>query len=224
MKASDLTGGIWKMIKRYLIGNAQTIGCREIQNNFFSTAYNDDGDLLAVLADGTIDHPNGRIAAILAVECCILTFTQRFSLIQTVDIDRFLLETALKANRRVQDAIYLGRSPRLSLTMVLLSGKSMHFFNVGVNRIFLYNGHNEQILGNYLNDSYSYGAYNLSSKDIVGMLSSGAYTDAHPMERIRIMDSSEKIFDKAQAIIESINNKGLEIQLNATALLIEVAR
>ena len=210
------------MANRYRIGNAQSIGYREIQNNYFSSSFNEAGDLLAVLADGNIDHTNGRMAAVLAVECCIDTFAHKYAIPQNEYAGQFLLELALKANRCVQEAIYLGRSPRLSLSLVLFRGQELNYFNVGANRIFLYNKHNERILGNDATDSYSSGRCKLSAKNIVGLLSSGAYLYMHPMERIKIIAARKKINDKAQEIIDTNNEKGFDIQLNATALLIEL--
>jgi len=212
------------MIDRYLVGNAQTIGCHEIQNNVFSTVYNDNGDLLAVLADGAVDHPNGRIASIIAVGCCVNTFIQKYPHTDPLHTSKFLFETALKANRRVQDAVYLGKIPRLSLTMTLFRAKELYYFSVGSNRIFLYNGHNELVLGSDPNKSHTEGKCNLSPKNIVGILSTGSYANAHPMERIKIMESKKHVFDKAQEVIESVSKKGLKKQLCATALLIEVTK
>jgi len=212
------------MTDRYLIGNAQTIGSREIQNNVFSTAFNDTGDLLAILADGTIDHPNGRIAALIAVGCCVNTFIQKSSSVESRETSQFLLDTALKANRSVQDAVYVGKGPRLSLTMALFRGKELHCFSVGLNKTFLYNGHNEKALGADAKNSFFNGKCDLSRKNTVGILSAGAYAQAHPMERIRIIESDRDIFEKAQAIIESVSNKRLAVQLSATALLIEVLK
>lgn len=212
------------MIERYLIGNAQTIGSREIQSNMFSSVYNDAGDLLAVLADGAVDHPNGRIAAIIAVNCCVNTFIQKFPRTEPINASQFLLDTARKVNRSVEDAVFIGKSPRLSLTMTLFRGKELYFFSVGVNKMFLYNGHNELVLGSDANHSHSNGRCNLSPRNIVGVLSAGAYTNMHPIERIKIIESRKQVYDKAQAIIESVNKKGLPKQLSATALLIEVSR
>jgi len=108
--------------------------------------------------------------------------------------------------------------------MALFRGKELHYFNVGVNKIFLNNGHNERTLGAGGKGSTSYGKCNLAPKDIVGVLSAGAHDHAHPMERIKIIESNTGIFDKAQAIIASVNKKGLTKQLSATALLVEVAK
>jgi hypothetical protein len=223
-KVLNLIGGILKMTDRYQIGNAQTIGYHEIQNNFFSTVYNDDGDLLAVLADGAVNHPNGRIAALISVSCCVNTFIQKFSRAEPTQTNQFLFETAMKANRNVQDSVYIGKSPRLSLTMALFRERELYYFSVGMNRIFLYNGHNELVIGADAKKSHFDGKCNLAPKNIVGILSTGAYANAHPMERIRIIESKNLIFDKAQAIIESVTKKGLAKQLSATALLVEVTR
>ena len=212
------------MIDRYLIGNAQTIGCREVQNNYFATAYNDDGDMLAVLADGAIDHRNGRMASIVAVGSCIDTFTRKFSPTGAWYTDKYFLDMAVKANRSVQDIVYIGKNPRLSLTLVLLRDSELCYFNIGDNRIFLYDGHGERVFGKDHNNPYAEGEFSLEPKYIIGLLSSGAYANVHPMERIKIVESKAEIFDKAQDIIESVSRKGLTIQINATALLIEVKR
>ena len=212
------------MTNRYLIGNAQTIGCREIQNNYFSTVYNDAGDLLAVLADGAIDHRNGRMAAIVAVGSCVGTFTQKFSDLQPDQTGEFLMDMALKAKRQVQDVVYIGKIPRISLTMALFKDQTVYYFGVGTNKIFLYNGHNERILGENAANPYSCGKCEIEYKNVIGILSAGAHSNAHPMERLKIMESKAEINDKAQAIIESVSKKNLIIQQNATALLIEVAK
>lgn len=60
------------MKDKYKIGNAQSIGSYYIQSNYFSTK--NGNCALAVLADGSIDHINGRRCAVLAVEACIRGF------------------------------------------------------------------------------------------------------------------------------------------------------
>jgi hypothetical protein len=217
-----LTGGILKMNKRYGIGNAQTIGHRKVQSNYFSTEFNEAGNLLAVMADGAIDHPNGRRAAIMAVTHCINAFLRN-----ALDehSDDFMLETAIKVNRQIQDAIYLGKSPCLSLTALLFIGEDMHYFNVGVNKIFLYDGINERkIGGSSFNDAYSSGKVKLQAKNIISVTSAGVHTDTHPMERLKAIESTKEVFDKAQALIKLVEEKNLDNQLNATALLIETIK
>jgi hypothetical protein len=207
--------------KSYRVGNAQIIGRRKEQGNYFASEYNKAGDLLAVLADGTIDHPNGRRAAIMAVEYYINAFSQN---IYGGYANLIAPETAMMVNRQIQSVIYLGQSPRLSLTVALFSKGEMKYFNVGMNRVFHYDGYSERILDEQNGNQYSCGRRKIQSKNTIGITSFGAHAVMHPMERIRIIETKKSIFDKAEAIVEAVNKKGLEDQLNATALLIEVLR
>ena len=209
------------MTEQYQIGNAQTIGSREVQSNYFSIVDNDAGELFAVLADGTIDHPNGRKAAIIAVKYCVETFLQNEIYQQE---DHAMLKIALGTNKRVQEEIYIGKSPRLSLTMILLQKQELQYFNVGGNKLYLYDGHRERIFSSNTNKPYTYVKYQLKPKNILGVLSAGAHTVTHPMERIKVIETKGKIFDKAQAIIEVVKGKGLKNQHNATVLLIELKK
>ena len=208
------------MIKNYDIGNGQTIGSGEIQSNYFSTVFNNAGNLFAVLADGGIDHQNGRKAAILAVEFCVDAFLMgRIS----PDKNNAMYELALKVNRRLEEVLYMDRSPKLSLTIVLIRSQELFYFNAGSNRIYYYDGMNERSLDGDIESSHSLGKLEMIPGDVVGMYSAGVHTITHPMERIEIAESSDvSAFDRAQAVIETVIHKGLQNQLNATVLLIEV--
>lgn len=212
------------MIKYYGIGNAQTQGKCKTQSNYFSIADNNAGELFAVLADGTIDHKNGRRAAILAVEHCVREFARKSAYVKA---DEFMRDTALQANKHIEDLIYVNKIPRVSLTMAWLTGNELKYFNVGTNRIYLYNGNNELNIGSDLENLYSAGKYELLPKTTVGIFSAGAYTDIQPIERINIIADEKRlfrknIFDKTQHLVEYIQKKGLKNQKNITALLIEV--
>ena len=215
------------MIKQYGIGNAQTQGKCGIQSNYFSIADNSAGELFAVLADGTVDHKNGRRAAIIAVEYCVREFARNSP--ATVKADEFMRDTAFQANKQIEDLIYADKIPRVSLTMAWLTGSELKYFNVGANRLYLYNGRNELNIGSDLNNLYAAGRYELPPKTTVGIFSAGVYTDIQPIERINIIADEKKffrknIFDKAQNLVEYIQKKGLKNQKNITALLIEVEK
>ena len=205
-----------------LIGNAQMIGRRENQSNYFSTIYNDDGDMLAILSDGLIDHPNARKGAILAVEFCNYEFSQnRFELTN----EKEAINTILKVNKFLQETIYTSRIPRISISISLFIQDILYFFNVGINKLYLYNEDNERLLNYDKEKAYSFGKYKLNPKNIVSMYSSGIYSSTHPLERIKIINEKEyTIFEKSQNIIEIISSKNLENQANATAVLIEVKK
>ena len=210
------------MTSRYLIGNAQMIGRKEVQSNYFATAYNHFGHLLAVLADGNVDHLNGRKAAKFAVESCIYEFSQ--DRLQLADKDD-TLETVFGINKRVQELLYMKPTPRLSLTIAIFAQHELRFFTVGSNRLFLYNGHNERLIDYDEKSPFFFGKYGLGHKNVVGIYSVGAHTVTHPMERIKIVEcSNDSISDKAQSIVDTVVAKGLQSQLNATALLVEVRK
>ena len=211
--------------KRYMIGNAQWIGLREVQSNYFSTSVTNTGDLIAAVADGSVDHPNGRKSAVIAVEHCVdklmrAEFPRDGGLPET---SRFLLEIAMEANKRVRDFVYLGVTPRLSLTLVYFTGKAAHFFDVGTNKFFLYNGRNEQLLNQPAATPYRAGRHDIKRGDVFGIFTPGAYATTQPAERMRIVGKASKgnVFDKAQAIIEAVKASNFLNQLNATVLLME---
>ena len=207
------------MAKKYLIGNAQTIGSCEEQSNYFAIVDNDSDELLAVLADGTIDHPNGRKAAILAVRYCIEEFKQNKLNSQE---HQKMLGTALQASRYIQERIYIGKSPRVSLTMVILKAQTLQYFNVGNNRLYLYDGHRERIIDHNTTKPYTSGKYDLKPKTVLGIMSAGAGSVTHPAERIKIVGTKGKsTYDKAQAIIKIVESRGRHNRKNATVLLIE---
>jgi len=133
------------------------------------------------------------------------------------------LETIVNINKRLQELFYINPVPRLSLTVALFIECELRFFTVGGNRLFLYNGHNERLI-DYDNESpYFFGKCELNYKNVIGIYSAGAHTVTHPMERIKIVGySGDTISDKAQGIVDVIAAKGLQSQLNATTLLIEV--
>ena len=215
------------MNKRYKTGNAQYIGTCGIQANYFSIIPNEAGDLLAVLADGTVDHMNGRRAAIMAVEICVHDFLQNKSGEYT---SQFLFDTALKVNREVEDVFYIDKKPHLSLSIALFTNKKLHYFDMGNNRICIYNGHTELVLGSNTDNLFNLGEIELPSKTSVGIFSAGIYFVTNHMERknivgrIKLMDFKDKAFGKAQGIVNLVKLKGLTEQMNATALLVEVIR
>jgi len=209
---------IGNMYNYYRTSNAQIIGKREFQCNYISSVYNKRGNFLAVLSDGTIDHPNGCIAAEIAAEYCIKAFVDK----NCADKGQFLYKTAIGASKHIRNEIYLGKTPRVSLTLLLFEGKTIHYFNVGANRIYIYDGVNELPLTNDSRSAFDLGEFNLFSKDTVAIFSRGLHVNLIDRERLNILNNETRIYDKAMAIVETVNKKNIVNQNNATALLVEV--
>ena len=79
------------------IGNAQTIGAREEQDDYFATCETKNGTM-AVLADGISGLANGRMASTVAVTTFIEAFTALGNL---ANIQSFFKETAVKSNKQI---------------------------------------------------------------------------------------------------------------------------
>ncbi|MBD8032006.1 MULTISPECIES: PP2C family protein-serine/threonine phosphatase [Solibacillus] len=79
------------------IGNAQTIGAREEQDDYFATCETKNGTM-AVLADGISGLANGRMASTVAVTTFIEAFTALGNL---TNIQEFFKATAVKSNKQI---------------------------------------------------------------------------------------------------------------------------
>ena len=99
------------MQETYRIGNAQSIGSRRIQSNYFAAKIRKENECLAVLTDGTIDHPNGRRCAVLAVEACMQEFMY---LPQEVTVAAFFDHVTARILRDMRELLYFGKTPYLS--------------------------------------------------------------------------------------------------------------
>ncbi len=79
------------------IGNGQTVGRRDEQDDYFSTVETNNGTM-AVLADGISGLANGRMASTIAVT----TFIQEFMKLNSLaNIQSFFKDTALASNQMI---------------------------------------------------------------------------------------------------------------------------
>lgn len=195
---------------RYQIGNAQTIGNREIQSTYFSV-WNEDV-VFAVLADGTIDHKNGRRSAILATKISIEEFKQ---LEKEQQIAEFFDILSFKIIKGINDTIYLDKKPNLSLTMVYLKENHLFYYSVGANQLFLYNGSDFIILkeqNGYKEIGYGY---------TIGITSQSVCEGFLEAEFLKVFKEDCHPYYKAQEVIRRINEKNIKDIGNSTIVLVE---
>lgn len=194
----------------YKIGNAQTIGSYEIQSNYFSTINSDFA--FAVLADGTIDHRNGRNAAIIAVETSIEEFYNKLA---NQEFSAFYDSLSVKIIKNISDKIYLGKKPNLSLSIMFIKEDSLFYYTVGDNKMFLYNGCNLI----RLDDRNGY--CRIEKTDMVLLMSKGVYQALNEIEFLAFLSKEIHPYDMAQNIIEDVNNKNIKAAGNSTMILIK---
>lgn len=120
------------MQEAYKIGNAQSIGSYQTQSSYFASGCSEKG-CLAVLADGTTDHPNGRRCAVLAVEACMQEFQKIQRQTKAAD---FFERAAAKILQDMREIVFLGKTPYLSLSIQWFKDRELFYYSVGSNQVF----------------------------------------------------------------------------------------
>ncbi|MFS0554735.1 PP2C family protein-serine/threonine phosphatase [Brevibacillus sp. 179-C9.3 HS] len=108
------------------IGNGQTIGRREEQDDYFSTSTSSHGTI-AVLADGISGLANGRLASTLAVTTFIREFTK---LDNPKHMSLFFSRAASLANSEILQALRGSRGGTTLVAAVIVQDK-LHWGAVG---------------------------------------------------------------------------------------------
>lgn len=198
------------MQEAYKIGNAQAIGSYQIQSNYFASRCG--SECLAVLADGTADHRNGRRCAILAAEACMREFQY---MQEEVEVPFFFDSVAAKILRDMRDIIFLGKTPYLSVSFQWIRDRELHYYSVGRNQVFLFDGREYQLLQG------KYGRTEFRKGMTAGMISKGVWEAFTEKEMISYLVKREHPYDKAQKMILGVKEKNRKRAANATVLLVE---
>lgn len=193
----------------YKIGNAQTVGSYYFQSNYFSTR--NGKCAVAVLADGAIDHINGRRCAILAVEACM----QKLCNSPEEGILAFFDYLAMYVLKEIRKLVYLGKMPALSLSILFFKDKELFYYTVGNNRLFIYDGRDYKLL------EERSGQVAFGKRMTAGMFSCGAWEVLKEMEIVSYLEKRQHPFDKAQQMLRCIMEKNRKQTGNATVILVE---
>lgn len=115
------------------IGNAQTIGRREEQDDYFASSTTRVGTM-AVIADGISGVSNGRMASTLAVT----KFTREFlKLDDSKDIHEYFHKAAVASNRAILEQLG-GAIGGTTLVVAVISDNYLHWGAVGDSVILLF--------------------------------------------------------------------------------------
>lgn len=216
------TRKIRKPARRYHIGNAQSIGKMEIQSNYFAASVTPDFASAAV-ADGGIDHINGRTAAVIAVEKMMAALSGGI-----LSREHFLEITEGAAKniiRAVKDYMYRGRTPSLSLSAICISEGAAYYYIVGDVRIYVYNDRNIRDI----NGLGPGGVYHVKSGDNFMLVSRGGYEALAPVEMLQFLRGEEKKYGrsgegayyKAVGLVGEADRKNMNHAGNTTVVLLE---
>ncbi|PJO44674.1 PP2C family protein-serine/threonine phosphatase [Lysinibacillus xylanilyticus] len=109
------------------IGNGQTIGRRDEQDDYFSTAETKDGTI-AVLADGISGLANGRMASTVAVN----TFIEEFKKLSGLStLENFFKEAAFASNHMIVENLNGSNGGTTLVAAVIDDNGFLHWGAVG---------------------------------------------------------------------------------------------
>ncbi len=115
------------------IGNAQTIGRRQEQDDYFATSTTQTGTM-AVIADGISGVSNGRMASTLAVTM----FSKEYLKVnEPGEIPGFFHKAALMSNRAILEQLG-GATGGTTLVVAVVSGDLLHWGAVGDSMLILF--------------------------------------------------------------------------------------
>lgn len=115
------------------IGNAQTIGRRQEQDDYFASAATRVGTM-AVIADGISGLKNGRMSSTLAVT----TFSREFLKVEDPrEIPEYFHNAALVSNRAILEQLG-GENGGTTLVVAVICGRRLHWGAVGDSMLILF--------------------------------------------------------------------------------------
>ncbi len=198
------------MRENYRVGNAQSIGSGQTQSNYFASYAG--RDCLLALADGTIDHINGRRCAVLAVEACMRDCRE---LPPQTPLPDFFDTVAADILSDMHEVIYLGKTPYLSFACQLIRDGKLYYYQTGSCRMFLYDGIQYRIL------TGASGRETFEKGMTAGIVSDGVWEALHEKDMISCLAGRGHPYEKAQRMILKIKEKNRKTAGNATVVCAE---
>lgn len=141
------------------VGNAQTIGTREKQDDSFGSAIKEEC-MLAVVADGIGGYINGNLASKITVDTYLDEFERNDVL---ANVSFFFQKSAVLANERIRDEFGEAKGGT-TLVGVVIEGNKMHWTSVGDSNIAVFRKgrlimvNRKENVKNWLEDQYFAGA------------------------------------------------------------------
>lgn len=194
----------------YRVGNAQSIGSGQIQSNYFASYAGKD--CLLVLADGTIDHINGRRCAVLAVEACM---RECLELPPQTQLPAFFDTVAADILYDMHEILYLGKTPYLSFACQLIRDGTLFYYQAGSSRMFLYDGMQYRILAG------KSGSETFGKGMTAGIVSNGVWQALHEKDMVSCLAGNGHPYEKAQRMILKVKEKNRKMAGNATIVCAE---
>ena len=202
------------------IGNAQLIGQRENQNDYFSviSGKSKQDHLFAVIADGITNKKTGRYSAILTVDILRANFLNRTYL--NLGINDYYEKSFKEIDKKLHDYIQ-GNKVVATLISVIVKNHILYYASIG-NCLLLICRRGELFIINDINSSeIQINNFPLTQGDIAMLCSKGVYESLMEMEILCELMETKHPYNKCQNLMRLIQRKSLKNQDNATIIIVE---
>ena len=183
------------------IGNAQTIGTREKQDDSFAASVKDYG-VMAIVADGIGGYINGKLASQITVETFLDEFEKRDV---TDNLTYYFQKSAMLSNERIRDEFGDTKGGTTVVSVVMKDDK-MFWTSVGDSNIAVFRSgrlimvNRKENVKNWLEDQYYAGAVrkeevlsNSSDMRLVNYLGYDGFKKADESDRPIYLKKKDKV-------------------------------
>lgn len=173
------------------VGNAQTIGTREKQDDSFATSIREYG-IMAIVADGIGGYINGNLASQITVETFLDEFEKRDV---TENLTYFFQKSAMLSNERIRDEFGEAKGGTTAVSVVLKDDK-LFWTSVGDSNIAVFRDkrlimvNRKENVKNWMEDQYYAGSVcredalnNQADKRLVNYLGYDGFKKADESDR-----------------------------------------
>ena len=183
------------------VGNAQTIGTREKQDDSFAVSIREYG-VMGIVADGIGGYINGNIASRITVQTYMDEFEKRDV---TENLNYFFQKSAMLSNERIRDEFGESKGGTTAVSVVLKDDK-LFWSSVGDSNISVFRGgriipvNRKENVKNMMEDKYFAGAIrreealdNQSDTRLVNYLGFDGFKKADESDRPIFLKKRDKV-------------------------------
>jgi len=199
------------------VGNAQTIGTREKQDDSFAVSIREYG-LMALVADGIGGYINGKLASSITAE----TFMDEFEKRDVTDnLTYYFQKSAMLSNERIRDEFGETKGGT-TLVAVVLKDDKLFWTSVGDSNIAVFRGgrlimvNRKENVKNFMEDQYHAGAIareealsNNTDTRLVNYLGYDGFKKADESDRPIFLKKGDKVLIYSDGV-EVLGQIGLE--------------
>lgn len=199
------------------VGNAQTIGTREKQDDSFAVSIREYG-IMALVADGIGGYINGKLASSITAETFMDEFEKRDV---TNNLTYFFQKSAMLSNERIRDEFGETKGGT-TLVAVVLKDDKLFWTSVGDSNIAVFRGgrlimvNRKENVKNFMEDQYHAGAIareealnNNTDTRLVNYLGYDGFKKADESDRPIFLKKGDKVLIYSDGV-EVLGQIGLE--------------